>query len=146
MNVVDYVKEIVLWPWTKEPESPDALNPLIKEKMISQPVPTGSSLVKGVYAQDKDYVCLGLVSSYDFESFGWALKEESGPHENGYPEDSEFRVFHKDGVDLLVCYCEKLYHKFCIATELMKKYQLTKKSDRIQLFQAILYGNWMESE
>ena len=70
--------------------------------------------------------------------------------EKGYIESSgseeydlsEFRCYRKDDINVMVTRNVDFFHKFHQATKLAKALNLLAKSDRIMLFQAILYGKY----
>lgn len=51
-----------------------------------------------------------------------------------------FESYRKDDINLIITPSESFYRKFMHATELSTRFNLQNKSDRIALFQAILYG------
>lgn len=72
------------------------------------------------------------------------VKEGSLPAEmeNAANRDSVFHSYRKGDMNYIVTTDEAFYQRFSTATELARKYNLMEKSDRIQLFQAVLYGKW----
>lgn len=57
-------------------------------------------------------------------------------------KDNVFHSYRKGDMNYIVTTDEVFYKRFSTATELARKYNLMEKSDRIQLFQAVLYGKW----
>lgn len=57
-------------------------------------------------------------------------------------KDNVFHSYRKGDMNYIVTTDEAFYQRFSTATELARKYNLMEKSDRIQLFQAVLYGKW----
>jgi hypothetical protein len=53
---------------------------------------------------------------------------------------SGFSSFTQGDVNLIITYDEGFYHKFSVATDLTKRFNLLVKSDRIALFQGVLYA------
>ena len=56
-------------------------------------------------------------------------------------EDGPFLSWRRGDLNLIVTPVGHYYRKFLLATKLAKRFNLTNKSDRIALFQAILYEN-----
>lgn len=94
---------------------------------------------------DKDYICLVsdvlsfvlAKSDEGFEVGGSIVYDYLEKHGNEFGFVS--MVF--DDVNLIITGNEDFYKKFLIATKCAKRLNLLDKSDRIALFQAILYGN-----
>ena len=57
-------------------------------------------------------------------------------------KDNVFHSYRKGDMNYIVTTDEAFYQRFSTATELARKYNLMEKADRIQLFQAVLYGKW----
>ncbi len=98
---------------------------------------TGSSVIPGVEnPQDEDYV----VYVKDFE-LGEKWISERGytqPKDVKYPE--HYSSWRKGRNNVIRTASEDFFKRFCAATSLAIKYKLTEKADRIELFQAVLYG------
>lgn len=62
-------------------------------------------------------------------------------HLSGDNKTSPFTSLTKVDVNLIVTDDPQLYRLFLVATRLSARFNLTEKSDRIALFQAVLYGN-----
>lgn len=54
---------------------------------------------------------------------------------------SRFQSFRCDDVNLIVTVDSEFYNRFVAATSVAMRLNLLEKSDRIALFQAVLYGN-----
>jgi len=72
------------------------------------------------------------------------VKEGSLPAEMALDADKNnvFHSYRKGDMNYIVTTDKAFYQRFSTATELARKYNLMEKSDRIQLFQAVLYGKW----
>lgn len=72
------------------------------------------------------------------------VQEDSNPTEMNASIDKEsvFHSYRKGDMNYIVTTDEAFYQRFSTATELARKYNLMEKPDRIQLFQAVLYGKW----
>lgn len=55
-----------------------------------------------------------------------------------------FFSMRKGDMNYIVTSDETFYKRFAAATNLAKQYNLTTKPERVQLFQAVLYGNWFQ--
>ena len=55
---------------------------------------------------------------------------------------SVFFSFRKGDMNYIITSDLEFYNRFSTATELARKWNLLEKADRIQLFQAVLYGKW----
>lgn len=86
---------------------------------------------------DEDWVCLYYD---DLES----ILSKSGYTIEGNPEkydSSDFISYRNGEVNVIVIEDDDLYYRFLTATSLAKRFNLLDKKDRIDLFQAVLYGN-----
>jgi len=72
------------------------------------------------------------------------VREGSNPAElvNNVDKESVFFSYRKGDMNYIVTSSATFYERFVTATRLAAKYNLMKKSERIQLFQAVLYGKW----
>jgi len=57
------------------------------------------------------------------------------------PSEGEFNSWRRGKLNLILTDCEEFYESFMLASRVAKKLNLLNKKDRIDLFQAILYGN-----
>ena len=55
--------------------------------------------------------------------------------------EDTFNSYRCDDINFIVTCSADFYHKFVVATDLAKLFNLLKKSDRIALFQGVLYHN-----
>jgi hypothetical protein len=60
-------------------------------------------------------------------------------------QNSRFQSYRLGDTNLIVTVDEKFYNRFSTATALAKKANLMEKSERIALFQAVLYGTFLEA-
>ena len=101
-------------------------------RVICDPTPTDT---------DEDFVC--FQPNYDAAIL--AL-EADGFISEGSPEfytgnsRGNFRSLRKGSVNLILTDQRAFYELFNTATELARRFNLINKSDRIALFQAVLYG------
>lgn len=72
------------------------------------------------------------------------VREGSNPAELNAEahKDIVFHSFRKGDMNYIITSDPQFYERFSTATELARKWNLLEKSDRIQLFQAVLYGKW----
>lgn len=61
------------------------------------------------------------------------------PKSDGYP--NYFISYRKGDVNIIVTRHERFYNLFSLATDLAQRLNILKKTDRIALFQAVLYGS-----
>jgi hypothetical protein len=96
----------------------------VGSRITCEPVPENA---------DHDYLCLA--------NDKWRLircAEGAGYVYKDYYND--FISLKHSNCDLIVVDNEELYNKFVLATNVAKKLNLLKKSDRITLFDAVIYG------
>lgn len=55
--------------------------------------------------------------------------------------EDAFNSYRCDDINFVVTCSADFYHKFVVATDLAKRFNLLKKPDRIALFQGVLYHN-----
>lgn len=55
-------------------------------------------------------------------------------------DNGGFRSWRRGDLNLITTESSEFYDKFCTASDLAKRFNLLDKSDRIALFQAVLYG------
>lgn len=99
---------------------------------------------------DTDQDVLVLVHQSNHAEMERKILEAGFVKEGSLPADSSIdaaacNVFHsyrKCDMNYIVTTDGAFYQRFSTATELARKYNLMEKSDRIQLFQAVLYGKW----
>jgi hypothetical protein len=93
---------------------------------------------------DVDY----LVLAVDWQPFlsqalheGWELGSYWESHDILRAlSDGDFVSLRKERLNIILTACVVFRTKFMLATKLAKQFNLLKKSDRIALFQAVLYG------
>lgn len=102
--------------------------------------PTGSSYIcdPPVTDTDWDYIC--LVDSLELFSpvaveLGWRLLGRE--HDGRYPL-SKFQSYRKSDMNLIVTESKTWYDKYTQVTELAKRFNLTDKQDRVDLFSLVL--------
>jgi hypothetical protein len=61
--------------------------------------------------------------------------------ENTTPENQRFRSYRNGDDNIIVTKSVEFYDRFLAATSVAKRLNLMRKSDRVALFQAVLYGN-----
>lgn len=94
---------------------------------------------------DLDY----LVLAVDWQPFlsqalheGWELSGYWATHDIASAlETGDFVSLRKGALNIILTASVTFRKKFLLATKLAKQFNLLKKSDRITLFQAVLYGN-----
>lgn len=95
---------------------------------------------------DQDYLIeiLNPTNTKISDAVGWFhifdFKFEGGEHYQVLASGS-FMSFRKKDINLIVTANPEFARKHRLATKLCTQYNLLKKTDRIALFQAILYGN-----
>jgi hypothetical protein len=87
---------------------------------------------------DADFVILDLKDDANFEENGFKMMS-SESYEYG---DGDFETYRRGEVNLIVVHSWDDFKKWKAATAAAKNMNLTKKHERIELFQGILYGNW----
>lgn len=103
--------------------------------------PTGSNYIcdPPVEGTDIDTVLLvknNYENSLDAEGFSYQMSE----HE--YDSMGSFVSWRRGVENYIVTTDENFYKKFVLATEIGRLLNLKEKSDRVKLFQAVLYNNW----
>lgn len=121
------------------PEITDALF-----EAIIQSDQVGSTVTCWPIPQDADLDYLCYVDSIDdfvavATQFAFVLEEGEGA-EHYLGCDKNFVSLRRGNVNLLATHRLDFYEKFMAATSVAKKLNLLKKSDRIDLFQAVLYA------
>jgi hypothetical protein len=97
---------------------------------ICKPAPMGT---------DVDFVVLET-SLHSFASLGFQDTSSAGLNEYG---ESNFCTYRKGEVNLIVVDTYIEFRKWQVATAAAKQMNLIRKKDRINLFQGVLYGNWI---
>lgn len=113
--------------------------------------PVGSRVTCTPAPTDTDRDWLVLVPADDWGPFvdnmtllGWAIGGSAIPNGvNELPEEARFNSFVK-GEDNVIATCSDVFYKrFLAATYVATRLNLLDKADRIALFQAVLYGNFL---
>ena len=107
--------------------------------------PVGSRVTCNPPPTDTDEDFLALVNN---EAEAWEYLEVMG-FETGTDADydgmaSNFISFKRGTTNIIVTSDEQWFDKFMAATHVAKRLNLLKKSDRIAVFQAVLYSNTYE--
>lgn len=93
---------------------------------------------------DEDYIMLVRNTQQAIDRFiqaGYELESEIYVHEDDESISiSEFVSLRHGKTNLIIAKNISFFRKFLIATDLAKRFNLMDKKDRIDLFQAILYG------
>lgn len=101
-------------------------------RVICTPPPTDT---------DEDWICF-----HPQHSKAMVALESNGFRSEGNPQfytgndRGSFRSLRKGEVNLILTDEREFYDLFVSATELARRFNLTRKSDRIALFQVVLYG------
>ena len=102
---------------------------------ICKPAPMGT---------DVDFVVLNTVildaDLHPFAPLGFQDTSNAGLNEYG---ESNFCTYRNGEVNLIVVDTYIEFRKWRVATAAAKQMNLIKKKDRIDLFQGVLYGNWI---
>ena len=79
----------------------------------------------------------------ELDQFGWEIGGSLplDPECGGYAPQDRFNSFTRGEINLIVTESPEFFSKFIAATTLAKKYNLLEKSERIDLFQTVLYGS-----
>ena len=87
---------------------------------------------------DIDYLCI----CKDIKETTKVLDEACWEYtdDDTYQDIPSFRSFRQGNINLIVTDKVDFYNKFILASDVAKKLNLLNKSDRIDLFQAILYS------
>lgn len=106
--------------------------------------PTGSRVICDPPPEDTDYDVPVLEGANPLRlDSGWVREGDDG---YGYGA-TNFTSYRRGKVNLLVTWDAEFFDRFKAATHVAKRLNLLRKSDRIALFQAVLYGNcWTEPE
>ncbi|UFK09547.1 hypothetical protein [Xanthomonas phage DES1] len=117
------------------------------EDYIVAKAPTGSREICNPAPTDTDEDYIVLVEDINGQDLDRALRVEgfyfaSG---DGYPE-SEFHSYRKGDLNYILTDNAEFFDRFVAATQLAKKYNLLEKSDRVQMFHAVLEGEFISDE
>ncbi|MDR3736075.1 MAG: hypothetical protein P4L10_11130 [Acidobacteriaceae bacterium] len=83
------------------------------------------------------------------ESVAWALLDSQWEHDGSRIDDrinkngpeGTFHSYSSNGVNVIATASKEFYRRFMAASSIAKRFNLLVKSDRVVLFQAVLYGN-----
>lgn len=101
---------------------------------------------------DQDYLVLVGEDAQEFivamTEYGFDVELGEGYAEDALNggEDNRFQSYRMDDVNLIATVDEDFYDRFVAATTVAKRFNLLDKTDRIALFQAVLYGNRCDSD
>jgi len=98
---------------------------------------------------DTDEDWLMLIRAEDFGLLvdsllaeGWEVGGSLiAPDDSSLPAEERFSSFRRDDQNLLITASEQFHRRFLAASAFAKRMNLLSKSDRIALFQTVLYGN-----
>jgi hypothetical protein len=93
---------------------------------------------------DEDWVVLVLsTKDYERQMIRYGFKVDGSKVEDAFHEKriDGFRSLKKGDLNIIITKSRDFYSRFVAATRVAKRLNLTKKSDRVALFQAVLYGN-----
>lgn len=99
---------------------------------------------------DQDVLC--FVHEINKHFIEQAMLDAGFVREGSIPADLDeninagntFFSMRRGDMNYIVTSDETFYKRFSAATNLAKQYNLTTKEERVQLFQAVLYGNWVQ--
>lgn len=101
-------------------------------RVICSPPPTDT---------DEDYVCFHPHYENAIEKLhSMGFISEGSPEFYTGNDNGRFRSLRRNDLNLILTDQSEFYKLFCSATELARRFNLTDKTDRIALFQAVLYG------
>jgi hypothetical protein len=109
---------------------------LCGSKVTCDPPPVGTDTDYRVSVPKDERVVASVVDILGSAGFQW----ESGEHYQNAAADG-FMSWRKDDVNFIVSSNSEWLRRHVAATALSKRLNLLSKSDRIALFQAVLYGN-----
>ena len=118
-----------------------ALNAI--KDIIVKKEPVGSRVTCNPAPTDTDEDWLILIEEHDMARVvsklnGFVLDNPNSHYE---PANSNFNSWRDGNINLIITRDEKFYDRFLHATKIAKLLNLMLKSERVQLFQYILYGN-----
>lgn len=102
--------------------------------------PVGSQTIPGAANSDSDHdylVLVKVIDPYALAEAGFVL-DKHGTHYD--PVEGCFNSWRQGTVNLIVTKHQWFARKFLQANELAKQFKLIDRSDRVKLFQTILYG------
>lgn len=95
-----------------------------------------------------DLDILVFCSEDEFDNNISKLVEEEWNHCGGDTRSGgdESESFRKGEVNIIITCCQKEFDSFMLATRLAKRFNLLDKSDRIALFEAVMYGRDVDDD
>lgn len=131
----------------------EKLNNLGSEILLMQAVGSRVTCNPPVLDTDEDWLLLlkpdtmGTVLECLCDELGWDFDgSEVIPSQNYIPENDRFQSVSREGLNLILTESPVFYKRFLAATSIAKSLNLLDKTDRINLFQAVLYGNELIEE
>ncbi len=110
----------------------------VGSRVTCDPAPTDTDEDWLIYADEGE-------SQEKLEGQGFKLEGAPGFYTGN--DNGRFRSYRHGAINAIVTPDLEFYNKFKTATELAKRFNLLEKSDRIALFQAVLYGvDWYNLE
>ena len=110
-----------------------------KKDWITSPV--GSRVTCNPQPKDTDIDILCYTPNDDGISLlDYGFIQDGNPQFYTGNDNGSFRSFRNGDLNVITTPSLEFYELFITATELAKRFNLLKKSDRIALFQAVLYG------
>lgn len=113
---------------------------LVGSRVTCRPPPEDTDIDVLVLIEDSNDAYADLYTS--FRKAAWNLdgSEITVPEEHA-DSDHRFSSFKQGNVNAIVTSSEKFFDRFMAATAVAKRLNLLNKSDRVALFQAVLYAN-----
>lgn len=131
---------------TTQISAPDALDDLRTKCLMIEPVGSRVTCNPPPMDTDQDFLVLVSASAFsDFDQYLCSYGYEFGGsriHAGGclVGDESSFQSYTLGDVNLIVTSSDIFFNRFMAATSVAKRFNLLDKSDRIALFQAVLYG------
>jgi len=107
---------------------------------VGEIVKVGSRTIPGASANDSDYDWLILLGRWDMGKAFSQLTANGWERGGSYP-GMHFNSFRRGNQNMILTADARFYDAFKSANHVAVRLGLTKKTDRIALFQACLYGN-----
>ena len=117
----------------------DVKHDFMEHRLVFTPVGSRVTCDPAPTDTDEDYLVCGNDSIGEYlKSIGF--KAEGHPKFYTGNNNGNFQSYRRDEINIIVTPDADFYDLFKSATELAKRFNLLEKSDRIALFQAVLYG------
>ena len=94
---------------------------------------------------DEDFLVCCFNGSADSHLKEQGFKQEGSPQFYTGNDDGQFKSFRRGETNVIVTPFLEFFEKFRAATHIAKRLNIMAKSDRIALFQAVLYGVKVEN-